>query len=140
MAGNFWNTREVAGINTPEDLRASAIEYFDWAHDAPLSEAKAFAYQGSSWVESLDKARVFTIKGLAVFIGVPSTELEALRSNAAFVSVMQWIDDVIYTQKFELGAADLVNATMISKDLGLVDKKSVEGGFIVQIGSDDADL
>lgn len=140
MAGNFWNDRETAGIDSPQALKASAIEYFDWAHEAPLYESKAFSFQGSSWDHEVVKARVFTIKGLAVFIGVPSGELEALRSNAEFAPVMSWIDDVIYTQKFELAAADLINAGMISKDLGLVDKKAIEGGFIVHIGGDEADL
>lgn len=137
---SFWKASNNNIEYTPESLKQAAIEYFDWADKSPLKEAKAFAYQGDSWIEELDKARAFTHKGLAVFLGMSSAQLNKLRDDIQFIPVMEWIDDVIWTQKFELAAADLLNANMISKDLGLVDKKQVEGGMIVQISSDDANL
>lgn len=137
---SFWKNPQKKTLPSPEELRAAAVEYFDWADGSPLKEAKAFAFQGASWTEDLDKARVFTHKGLAVFVGITSSQLAKLRDNLDYLGVIDWIDDVIWTQKFELAAADLLNAGMISKDLGLIDKKSVEGGLIVQISSDDANL
>lgn len=136
----FWKTPPAEKIPSPEELRSGAVEYFDWATTATLKEAKAFAYQGASWVEELDKARPFTERGLAVFLGLTSSRLAMFRSDIDYITVMEWIDDVIWTQKFELAAADLLNANMISKDLGLVDKKQVEGGLIVQIDAGDANL
>ena len=123
----FWHSPQRAGITSPEELRSAAIEYFDWATSANLREAKAFAFQGSSWVEDIDKARAFTFKGMCIFIGVSTHKVRKLADDPEYAEVLAWIDDVIFTQKFELAAAELLNANFISKDLGLVDKSEISG-------------
>ena len=46
----FWEARSSHGtkpkFERAEDLWSACVEYFDWAHDNPLHEAKAFAYEG----------------------------------------------------------------------------------------------
>ena len=46
-----------------------------------------------------------------------------------YAEVSNAIADHIRTQKFEGASADLLNAGIISKDLGLVDKKQIEGNL-----------
>lgn len=125
----FWNRPlvEPSKYPTPGELHASMIEYFDWAHDNPLEEVRPFSFQGDSWNHAMDKARAFTEQGLRVFLGLSKKDWTALREDEAYEHVFGWADEVMYQQKFELGAADLLNASFIARDIGLTDKRELGG-------------
>ena len=40
---------------------------------------------------------------------------------------MEWAEAVIYRQKFEGAAADMLNQAIIARELGLVDRKEMTG-------------
>lgn len=142
MSGpRFWKRQSRSSIEGPEALQSACIEYFDWAHDNPLTEAKAFAYQGDSWVESIDKSRAFTLKGLCVFLGINESKWAVWKSDPRLSDICGWAEDVIYTQKFEGAAAGLLNPSIIGRDLGLAEKSEVSSTqTIVNINGDEADL
>lgn len=138
LRGNqFWRARKSHGrpkkFTTPKKLMKAAEEYFQWMDENPLFEQKVFSYQGDLKYAELAKMRAYTIVGLCVFIGVTRNYLTDLRDGLDldtdqgkdFSRVISTIEDIIYTQKFEGAAADLLNANIIARELGLADKKEL---------------
>lgn len=111
----------------PDSLHAAAVEYFDWAHDTPLEVARPFAYQGDSWDHISKKHRIFSLDGLLIHCGLGRARWEELREDEGFSYLIEWCETVIRTQKFELAAADLVNANLVIRDLGLADRRELSG-------------
>lgn len=133
VKGNrFWEARSSHGakpkFTNPDDLWAACVEYFEWNEDNPLYETKGFAFQGVVTKEKMPKMRAMTINGLCMFIDVTQKQWMEWRKNRADLSsVIARVEDVIYKQKFEGASADLLNGNIISRDLGLADKKEVTG-------------
>lgn len=138
-AGNrFWERRTKIGreklFTKPEFLWEAACEYFAWAEDNPLIEID---YRGkdSEKVE-LPRMRPFTLTAMWLYfecseswwrnfkISLRSEILdkpEKKAENEAFLTVIDKIEQTIYSQKFEGAAAGFLNANIISRDLGLKD-------------------
>jgi len=133
----FWKIRSKHGrdklFETPELLFEAACEYFQWSYNHPLKEQKAFAYQGKISRTTLNKMRAFTLKGLCLYLKCSDSYFRAFkstaieRSNQDFVTVIEEIEDIIFTQKFEGAAADLLNANIIARDLSLSDNTTLHG-------------
>ncbi len=131
-AGNqFWKARSSHGRSpifaTPEDLWAAASEYFEWVEENPLWEAKPFAFQGTVTVENLAKMRAMTISGLCIFLDIGRRTWDEYRAQQDFLPVATRVEEIIRTQKFEGASADLLNANIIARDLGLADKSELTG-------------
>jgi len=106
----------------------SCHEYFEWVDNNPLMEAKPFAFQGASWVESVPKMRAMTINGLCIFLGISMDTWRRWRDceDKDFCAVIREVECIIREQKFTGAAADLLNPNIIARDLGLNDKPSSE--------------
>lgn len=139
LGNRFWEARSSHGrkpiFASPDDLWAAAVEYFAWAEDNPLQEAKAFAHQGAVTIASLPKMRAMTIDGLCIFLDIGVQTWHDYKAKDGFSEVTTRIEQVIRSQKFAGAAADLLNANIIARDLGLSDKKELtgEGGGPVQV-------
>lgn len=126
-SGNqFWLQRSTHGrekiMASPDVMWAAALEYFQWVEDNPLYECKVFHYQGETTKTDVPVMRAMTLEGLATFMGMSSRTLRDYRSRDDYSPVMDLIDDIIRRQKFEGAAANLLNANIIARDLGLSDK------------------
>lgn len=133
----FWKARAKHGrskiFSSPNQLWKAAIEYFEWSDENPLLEQKAFAYQGEITKTEITKMRAYTITGLCIFLGVTRNYLTDLkdrlnletRQGKDFARIIKMIEEIIFTQKFEGAAADLLNANIIARDLGLTDKREL---------------
>lgn len=121
----FWKARSKHGrdkIFASADLLWEACcEYFQWVEDNPLWESKAFSYQGESWVEYLPKMQAMTINGLCIFLDIDVSTWGAWRKDKDFSLVVTRAGEIIRQQKFTGAAADLLNANIIARDLGLKD-------------------
>lgn len=132
-AGNrFWEARSSAGpkpkFDGPDKLWAACCEYFEWNEANPLWEAKAFAFQGDVTIEKLPKLRAMTIAGLCQFLDVTEASWQEWRkSRADLLGVITRAEAIIRRQKFEGASAELLNANIIARDLGLADKQQLEG-------------
>lgn len=132
-AGNrLWEARSTAGpkpvFATAEALWAACEEYFQWITDNPLYEAKAFSYEGKVTIASMPKMHAMTITGLCLFLDVTDATWREWRASRADLSaVISRVEKIIYEQKFTGAAADLLNANIIARDLGLADKKELTG-------------
>lgn len=106
---------------TPLILYKGAIKYFKWCDDHPLQYLEYKGNFGSPCINY--KARAYTWSGLAIHIGVESLrEYRDYNRNPSykeFSQVIRWLEEVIWTQKFELAAAGLLNANIISQEIGL---------------------
>ena len=130
----FWEARAKHGrdlIFTSSDiLWAACCEYFVWADDNPLYETKAFAFQGIVTQESIPKMRAMTIDGLCLFLDISTDTWKLYTNREDFIGVTCKAENVIRSQKFSGAAADLLNANIIARDLGLTDKKEVNGDIL----------
>ena len=129
-ANRFWEARSSCGPNPkfdgPEKLWAACQEYFSWVAENPLTEAKAFSYEGQITIAHLPKMRAMTIQGLCLFLDIHKTTWEEWRkSRPDLSSVISRVDEIIFQQKFEGAAADLLNQNIIARDLGLADRKEL---------------
>ncbi len=133
LGNQFWKLRSKHGrdklFETPELLWEAACEYFEWCEDNPLIEID---YKGKDADKvELPKMRAFTLMGLCIYLECTSSYFRTFKStlkpeNKDFLTVITRIEEVIYTQKFT-GAAAVLNANIISRDLGLADKSELTG-------------
>lgn len=135
VGNKFWELRAKHGreklFATPELLWEAACEYFVWCEENPLYESKAFSYQGEIVTATLPKMRAMTLSGLCFYLGCNEAYFRTFKSQLpqdeqGFNTVISEIETTVYNQKFQGAAADLLNANIISRDLGLVDKNETE--------------
>ena len=126
----FWKMRETHGRNpifeTPEQLWVAACEYFQWVEDNPLYEEKIFHSQGMITKDTITKMRAMTIRAMCFFIGLSRQGWQEYSEKPDFSDIVKEIEDVIYSQKFEGAAADMLNSNIIARELGLADKQQNE--------------
>lgn len=126
----FWEARSSHGRNpkfqSGEDLWGACCEYFQWVEENPLWEMKPFAYQGEVTQEPVAKMRAMTLSGLCLFLDISDDTWRNYRANEDLLGVVSRAEKVIYDQKFSGAAADLLNANIIARDLGLKDQASHE--------------
>lgn len=118
----FWEARSSHGANPKfaheSDLWDACLQYFEWVHDNPLHEGKVVAGK----VTSVPKMRAMTIVGLCVFLDIShSTWKEWRKSRNDLSAIIERVEQIIRTQKFEGAAAELLNPNIIARDLGLAD-------------------
>ena len=133
LPGNrFWEARSSHGANPkfagPDDLWRACSEYCEWNASNPLFEVKAFAYEGVVTQEPIPKMRAMTIGAMCIFLDIAEQTWREWRSSRPDLSaVITRAEAIIYAQKFEGASADLLNANIIARDLGLADKKELSG-------------
>lgn len=134
----FWELRSTHGrkklFETPQLLWQAAVEYFEWCEENPLQEEKVFNYQGEIVRASVNKIRAMTLSGLCFYLGCNDAYFRTFKSQHAdseedFNTVINEIETIIYNQKFQGAAADLLNANIIARDLGLKDSTEHSGNL-----------
>jgi len=140
LGNQFWKARSKHGRDrlfaSSELLWEACCEYFQWVEDNPLFEMKPFAYQGEVVQEPVAKMRAMTINGLCLFLNIDLTTWRAWREVDDFSIVVAKAEQIIYEQKFTGAAADLLNANIIARDLGLAEKRQVESTATVKVAAD----
>ena len=134
LGNQFWKMRAKHGRDTlfatPEELWKAACEYFQWIEENPLKETKVFQHQGKVITQEVPIMRAMTMRGLCFYLNCNETYFRQFKKSLTgkedgFSSVISDIEDIVYRQKFEGAAGNLLNANIISRDLGLADKKEV---------------
>lgn len=140
----FWEARTKHGRDklfaSPELLWDACCEYFQWVEDNPLWENKVAQFQGAPVDMPVAKMRAMTIAGLCLFLDITRETWTQWRKDKDFSEVVTRADEVIYSQKFAGAAADLLNANIIARDLGLADKSESSGNITLQVTAKDAEL
>lgn len=143
----FWEMRSSHGrkpiFASPDDLWSAASEYFAWVEDNPLMAAETVKFKGKATLAKVPKMRAMTISGLCIFLDISQQAWSEYRVREGFGEVTTRIEEIIRSQKFEGAAADLLNANIIARDLGLADKSELtgkDGGAIETENVSDRDL
>lgn len=127
----FWRLRSKHGRDklfaTPKLLWEAACEYFEWCETTPLLETKAFAYQGEITTKELPIMRAMTLGQLCFYLNCNEAYFRTFKSQLPegekdFNTVIHDIEQTIYSQKFQGASGNLLNANIIARDLGLIDK------------------
>lgn len=119
----------------PEDLWKASCEYFKWVEENPLWEDKVFAYQGETSHDTVYKMRAMTITALCLFLDIDFTTWKDYGTKEGFSKVVSRVEQIIRSQKFEGAAADLLNANIIARDLGLKDSSAIEHTGVVAVAA-----
>lgn len=111
---------------TPATLWKKAQEYFSWNAKNPLWEMKAFA---NGKTKKLPKLRAMTEDAFCLFADIDDNTWIRYKNDDGYVEfwdVARRIAKIIYQQKFEGATADLMNANIIARHLGLKDRQETE--------------
>lgn len=131
VGNRFWEARSSHGRKPifahPDELWTAATEYFDWVESNPLYEDKVTSFQGVNTHEPIAKMRAMTISGLCIFLDIARSTWDDYRANEDFSGIVTRVEEIIRDQKFSGAAADLLNANIIARDLGLADKSEHTG-------------
>jgi hypothetical protein len=129
---------------TPEQLWEEACEYFEDVIQNPLVAQELMKSGDLAGTKvDMNKMRPFTIKGLCLFLGVNTDYLTDLRDSLKgkdddeslnFLKVIQDIEVTVYNQKFDGAVAGFFTPSIISRDLGLVEK--VQNDTTIKVGID----
>ncbi len=106
----------------PGSLWRKAIEYFQWNALNPLKEQKVF---GSGYTATVDKLRAMTIVGFCNYAAMSRDTFNEYEKQEAYSDICKRIKDMIYQQKLEGAAADLLNASIIAREIGLTEKQDI---------------
>ena len=135
LGNKFWTLRSKHGRDklfaTPELLWKAACEYFEWCDENPLKEEKVFQYQGEIIRADVSKMRAMTMVGLCFYLHCNEAYFRTFKSQLPenekdFNTIICDIEAIVYSQKFAGAAADLLNANIIARDLGLADRSKIE--------------
>lgn len=142
----FWKARSSHGrkpiFQTPEALWDACCEYFQWNEENPLYEAKVCSYQGVNTIESIPKMRAMTVSALCLFLDIERATWQLYCQREDFIAITTRVEDYIYHQKFTGASADLLNANIIARDLGLREKNDTQitGQISMTISQEDAGI
>lgn len=133
VGNSAWRARSSHGRNpifkTPDDLWNACCEYFEWNEDNPLQSVELVKFQGAATQAVVPKMRAMSIVGLCNFLDIGRATWGDYKARSDFSDTVTRAEEVIYQQKLEGAAAELLNPNFIGKEIGLVDKQSVETTF-----------
>lgn len=123
----YWKMRSKHGRNptyaTAEDLWSACVEYFEWVEENPLLVDTLVTYEGDASHVEVKRMRAMTLTGLYIFLEIGKSTWKLWREERKDLKdVIERVEAVIYTQKFEGAAAGILNASIIARDLGLAEK------------------
>lgn len=123
LPGNgFWKKRTTHGrprlFASSDALWEACVEYFEAVESSPLYETKA----DKGILYRLPKPRPMTIGGLSVFLDIDVSTWNTWRKEPDYSAVCTRVEAIIRDQKFAGAAAELFNANIIARDLGLAEK------------------
>lgn len=126
----FWKLVKTPGreplYTEPQKLWDDCMEYVQWCEDNPLEEEKVFHNAGKITKAKLCKMRAMTQEGLCLYLGMTRETWTQYGRKEGFSDIVQSVNNLLYAEKFSGAAADLLNANIISRELGLKDRQQIE--------------
>ena len=131
----FWEARYNHGrkpkTESPAKLWDACVKYFEFVEENPMVGYHVVSYQGEGSNHPVPKMRAPTMQGLWLFLGISKTTWHNWKERKGFLDVIGKVEETLYDWKFRGAAADLLNANIIARDLGLKEKSelSTEDGL-----------
>lgn len=138
----FWEQRSSHGrdklFESPKLLWEAATEYFQWCDENPFKEE---VLGSKNEIVELERMRPYTMQGLCRYLGCNTDYFKNFKNQERkdkddFSPVITDIEQAVYEQKFSGAAAGFLNANIISRDLGLADKKEIENKGVATVTLD----
>ena len=127
LGNEFWKFRTRHGPkqlwSDPKVLWDECVKYFELSQDNPLQEEKVFHTNGIITRSKVAHMRAMTLKSLCFYLRITFETWCQYRKDKAISDVIHEAEQTIYDQKFTGAAADMLNANIIARDLGLADKR-----------------
>lgn len=139
----IWQQRTKHGrealFSSAALLESEAAVYFQWCDDNPwmVNEARTESHGNgggsSTTIVEVPAGRPYTWPALCSYLGCSEGYFRTFKVTTGknkpdFLAVIDWIEQMIYNQKFEGASIGMFNANIISRDLGLIDKQSMDVG------------
>jgi hypothetical protein len=111
-----------------DKLWEACVEYFCWVEDNPLIETKAFQLKHEVRIVYLPKMRAMTVGGLCLFLNISGEIWRGWKTEghpryrADLVGVIRQVEQVIFEHKYAGVATGLLAASIISRELGLMQR------------------
>lgn len=124
----FWKLRSKHGrdkiFSSPEILWEAAQEYFETVDNRKWIKTE---FHGKDAIEChVPNETPYTISGLCVFLHINRDTWVQYRGYEDFTDIIARIEQIIYTQKIEGASVGAFNASIVARELGLVDRSQVE--------------
>lgn len=146
----FWKKRMLSGrkpiFNTPEELEKAVMAVFKNHAANPILKQCHAIYQGKAFPYWEERPRVVTLGSLCLHLGISRNAWRNWREERNDLKeVIDWAETCVWVHKLELAAAHVVNANIISQEMGLktkidhtVSSESLED-FLDNLESDEPD-
>jgi hypothetical protein len=122
----FWEMRSSHGrkpiFHDADELWDAACEYFEWATNNDIEDEVVFHFQGMITTHKAKKIRPMTIQGLCLYLDISDESWANYAKNNNFFGIVERIKRVIYEQKFAGATVGIFNASIIARELGLMEK------------------
>lgn len=129
MAKELWEIAKGPGqpptFKSPEEMWERAVEYFKWCGEHQIMEEKVAFFQGEPSSAFVGHKRPMTVAGLCIFLNIDRTTWYNYKKNPKYFNITKAIDSTMFEQKLSGAATGQFNASIISRELGLVDKQDV---------------
>jgi len=143
IGNQFWKFRTRSGpkkiFSDPKILWEECVKYFEWSEANPLMASEVVKFQGIATLTEVPKMRAMTIKGLCFYLKISYDAWVDYRTDKDLSNVIHEAEQIIYDQKFSGAAAEMLNANIIARDLGLVDKKEVKADVTTNMTMEEID-
>lgn len=137
----WWRVRSKIGADkifkNPKTMWSEAVRYFEYCDANPEQRAELVKYEGGAKEVNVSVKRLYTLMGVCRFLHINTgyfAEFKrqiAARSNKpdkddnAFSVVIKSIEETIQDQQISGAASGFFNGNIISRLVGLVDKKDI---------------
>lgn len=132
----FWKLADPAclgrplNFKSPKDLWDQSKEYFEECDNNPLEVSEVTTTEKGVFSKIKLHKVPYTWEGLYVFLGI--SHLDDYKKKDDFSGIITHIGNVIRNQKYSGAASGLFNANIIARDLGLSDKRELNGSVEVK--------
>lgn len=119
----YWMRRAIDRggqelLYSPKEFLIKFSEYVVFTENNPIIK---YVLGNKNEVVGIEQPRPFQIKGFCLFAGISQSTFYKYSNSPEFYEVCEIIKDAVYVQKFEYAAVGMFNASLMTKDLGLVD-------------------
>lgn len=116
----------------PQELFDKALEYFTFCANNPLYEMRPF---GTGYCAYVPHMRAMSLAGFFTFANMVDQTWHNYAEKPEYIDVITRVRNMLFNQKFEGAACELLNPNIIARDLGLTDKQEINvGNITINIG------
>jgi len=123
-----WKARKAHGrkpkYSCPDQLETACTNYFEWSDAHPLYRYEVMKYRGQGTLIKVPMLRPFSLVALCNHLKIANNTWVNYRRRPDLLRVIEWVEAVIYTQKFEGTAAGIFHVKIVMRDIDVRSQRS----------------